>query len=103
MVCRIHHNGTRIWHDKDQRIHREDGPAVIYVDGNKVWYQHGKRHRVDGPAIEFVNGYKVWYQHGKRHRIDGPAVIHVSGRKEYWIRGGNYTEKEWKKYNGMYD
>jgi hypothetical protein len=34
------------------RFHREGGPAVIYPDGIKRWYQHGELHRLDGPAIE---------------------------------------------------
>jgi hypothetical protein len=48
-------------HEQIGRIHRDNGPAVIWVNGNKSWYQHGKLHRLDGPAIERVNGKCSWY------------------------------------------
>ena len=44
-------------------LHREDGPAVEYANGNKYWYQNGKLHREDGPAIERANGDKRWFNH----------------------------------------
>ncbi len=44
--------------------HRKDGPAIIYADGDKFWYQNGKFHRVDGPAIEWSDGYKSWFING---------------------------------------
>ena len=37
-------------------LHREDGPAIEYANGNKHWYLNGKLHREDGPAIENANG-----------------------------------------------
>jgi hypothetical protein len=35
--------------------------VFIYPDGTKLWYLNGKLHREDGPAIEYLNGYKEWY------------------------------------------
>jgi protein associated with RNAse G/E len=46
-------------------LHREDGPAVEYVSGNKAWFVDGKRHRVDGPAVEYADGSKMWFINGK--------------------------------------
>ena len=43
------------------QLHRLDGPAVEYKDGDKVWYINGLRHREDGPAIEWSDGRKYWY------------------------------------------
>jgi hypothetical protein len=37
-------------------LHREDGPAVKYLDGTEAWYQNGKLHRDDGPAITVADG-----------------------------------------------
>jgi hypothetical protein len=45
-------------------LHRDNGPATEYADGDKEWYRNGRRHRDDGPAIECANGYKSWYQNG---------------------------------------
>ena len=46
----------------------------IYEDGANVWYLNGKLHREDGPAIEEVNGDKAWFLDGLRHRENGPAI-----------------------------
>ena len=53
-------NGAKFWY-LDDKLHREDGPAVEYPDGRKAWYLHGKCHREDGPAIEHPEGEKFWY------------------------------------------
>ena len=42
----------------DEKLHREDGPAVEYVNGSKSRYIDDKLHREDGPAIERSNGIK---------------------------------------------
>ncbi len=36
---------------KDNKLHREDGPAVIYPDGTEIWWYEGETHREDGPAV----------------------------------------------------
>ena len=41
------------------QLHREDGPAIEYHNGNKHWYINGVRHRTDGPACEDSDGSKV--------------------------------------------
>ena len=35
--CEILRNGTKEWRLND-KLHREDGPAVVYPNGTKVWY-----------------------------------------------------------------
>ena len=61
----------------------------VWIDeyGNKRCYLNGKLHREDGPAIEWTDGDKAWYLDGKLHREDGPAVEHINGFKEWWIHG----------------
>jgi len=39
--------------------------AENYGAGNKLWYLNDKLHREDGPAIEYANGDKEWYLNGK--------------------------------------
>jgi hypothetical protein len=53
--------GTQRWFNLDKKLHREDGPAVLYVDGDQVWYINGKLHREDGPACVGNNGYREWW------------------------------------------
>ena len=36
-----------------------------YPNGTKKWYLNNKLHREDGPAVEYTNGDKVWYLNGK--------------------------------------
>jgi len=43
-------------------LHREEGPAIEYIDGEKHWYKNGELHRENGPAIERANGTKKWYK-----------------------------------------
>ena len=57
--------GTRWYYNAANQLHRDDGPAVVYADGIKCWWQNGQRHRTDGPAIERVNGVNEWYINGK--------------------------------------
>lgn len=57
--------GTRVYYDRDDLPHRVDGPAVEFVDGTELWYQHGLRHRTDGPAIVRANGVRRWFLYGK--------------------------------------
>jgi hypothetical protein len=60
---------TKYWY-QEGILHRDDGPAIEYPDGEKAWYQHGQRHRVDGPAIEYASGSQSWYYHGKKIYCD---------------------------------
>ena len=87
--------GNVYWY-KDDYLHREDGPAVEYSNGNKDWCIDGKYHRVDGPAVEFFNGDREWFLNGKRHRENGPAVEWSGFEKEWWLDGVEYSEKEFK-------
>ena len=73
-------------------IHREDGPAVEYANGNKYWYLNGKYHREYGPAVEKSNGDKEWYLNGELHREGGPAVEYASGDKYWYLNGEHHRE-----------
>ena len=64
---KVDDNGTIFWFIND-KLHREDGPAVEHADGSKSWYLSGECHREDGPAIERANGDKYWYLNGEYHR-----------------------------------
>ena len=66
-------------------LHRLDGPAIEWAEGNKAWFVNGKRHRLDGPAIERTSGDKEWYVNGKLHRLDGPAIEWTYGDKEWYV------------------
>jgi len=54
-------NGDMHWRNARGQLHREDGPAIICVNGDKRWYMNDMRHRGDGPAIEHANGEIQWW------------------------------------------
>ena len=37
----------------------------VYPSGSNYWHFDGRLHREDGPAIEWANGDKEWYLHGE--------------------------------------
>lgn len=88
-ICQIDSYGTKRWVIPSTCIlHREDGPAAEYTNGNTHWYLHGKLHHVDGPAIwEPQTGYQAWFLYGKLHRENGPAIIDSYG-SYFWYYDG---------------
>jgi len=41
----------------DDKFYQEDGPELKYLDGTEFWYLNdGKLHREDGPAVIFNGG-----------------------------------------------
>ena len=69
---------------------------IIDEYGNKSWYLNDLLHREDGPAVEYVNGYKCWYLNGKLHREDGPAVEwdieYADDYKRWYLDDKEYTD-----------
>ena len=88
--------GTRTHRNAAGQLHREDGPAIITVQGSAFWYQCGLRHRTDGPAIEYSDGGKEWWQNGHRHRTDGPAIVWDDGSVGLYIHGQQYSEDDYR-------
>ena len=70
----IDSSGNKFWY-KNDKLHREDGPAIEYVSGHKHWFIEDMWHREDGPAIEWPNGDFYWFIDGKE--------IEVSSNEEF--------------------
>jgi len=96
-TVKINDYGNKYWY-LNGKLHREDGPAIEWVDGDKEWYLNGERHRTEGPAIEYTNGTKEWYLNGERHRENGPAVEYAYGYKAWYLNGKKYTEAEFNNF-----
>jgi hypothetical protein len=90
---KVYTNGDKFWCLND-KLHREDGPAVEYADGTKWWCLNGELHREDGPAVEWANGTKWWCLNGELHREDGPAVEWANGSKSWYLNDKEVTEEE---------
>ena len=89
---------TSTIYDGSKILHRVDGPAIEWADGEKWWYFDGKLHRVDGPAVEREDGSASWWVDDKRHRLDGPAIEHADGGKEWWINDKELTEEQFDNH-----
>ena len=76
------------------KLHREDGPAVEWVNGDREWWSNGDLHREGGPAVEHADGHKEWFLNGSLHREDGPAVEYANGCREWWLNGEYLTKEE---------
>ena len=85
--------GTKRWYLNGE-LHREDGPAVEWDDGDEYWYLNGDLHREGGPAVELVNGYKIWYLNDDLHREDGPAIEYAYGDKAWYLHGKEFVHPE---------
>lgn len=46
------------------QLHCEDGPAVVWPNGDEYYYINGMLHREDGPAVVRANGTKYWALNG---------------------------------------
>jgi hypothetical protein len=87
--------GNCCWYNSKGELHREDGPAMEWADGYRVWYLNNQRHREDGPAMEWADGTRAWWVDGLRHREDGPAVEWNDGYREWYLHGQLLTFAEW--------
>lgn len=55
--------------------------------GGPIYRRGGQLHRLNGPAVVWLDGTKLWYVDGQLHRDGGPAVTHPSGSTEFWEHG----------------
>ena len=120
LECHVDEYGTVRYYNALGKLHREHGPAVIYPDGDREWFQNGRMHRLDGPAVEYSNGrrewylnglrhrlggpageypniYRAWWQNGQLHRVDGPAIEYANGIRAWHINGKPLTQAEWQQ------
>jgi hypothetical protein len=71
-----------------------NGKNIVFL---KDWYLNGKIHRENGPAREYANGDKIWYLNGICHREDGPAIDFADGTKEWWLNNKHVSQKEFER------
>lgn len=66
------------------RLHRreDEGPAVLYANGDVAYYWRGLKHRVRGPAFQSVNGDEFWYYENELHRDERDGVAWHKGQGE---------------------
>ena len=102
-ICGKHHredgpaierpNGNHEWYLNDIEYSEEEhqkklNPAKEILETFKTFGY---------TAIVYPNGDRVWYLDGKLHREDGPAIEYANGMKSWWLNGNLYTEEEYQK------
>ena len=101
-----HDDGTKYWY-KNGKLHRDNGPAKIWSNGDEQWWQNGLLHRDnDLPAVNNTDGTQKWYQNGELHRgssrvgdstdagVDLPAVIEADGTQKYYQNGELHRDND---------
>ena len=78
----------------------EDLDKYQYNNGDIIYYKKYTKikHNSYGPAMLYVNGCKVYYINDKYHRLDGPAILWSSFRGSYYINGEFLTKEEFEKH-----
>ena len=59
---------------KDDKIHRDDGPAIILPVDSVKYFIEGKLHNENGPATISYLGMLEYYINGRRHNEKGPGI-----------------------------
>ena len=67
---------------RGERLHREDGPAVTWLDGTQLFYLEGKLHGT--PAIIYPDGRVKDYEHGVQTSGEVPSGTPASWPD--WLR-----------------
>jgi hypothetical protein len=79
---RMDKEGNIFYFDENFCYHNDNGPGIIWKDGDKDYYRHDMWHREDGPAVDHKDE-KIWYKNNVCTRLDGPAII--KGDKEVYM------------------
>lgn len=66
--------GDHIQYTLNGQLHRINGPARIWSNGDMHWCKNGLLHREDGPAIVWSNGDMAWYQNGRLTSKHGQLI-----------------------------
>jgi hypothetical protein len=106
-ICKVDGFGDKRW-KLNGKLHNENGPAVEFSDGTRVWYIHDLCHREERdpetglilPAVEWSDGSRDWYYYGKTHRneidpktgLSLPAMTFLDGSKYWYIHGVRHCE-----------
>jgi hypothetical protein len=69
----------------------------IDTSGATMYMHDGLLHREDGPAVEYLNGDKEWRFNGRFHRLEGPALIIINPHRnmnKFFIMGIQLSKQE---------
>ena len=79
-------NGIEI-DSKGNETHWKNGDIIMakYYDGFQSWWLNNERHREDGPALIYSDGTKFWFYHGKEIKVSSQVEFERYLRlKAFW-------------------
>jgi len=85
---------NRIIYCKDKYYKNFDNIRLFHFDDDIQYYKGYIIHREDGPAIEWDEGDEEWIVNGKLHREDGPALTWCNQNK-WWLNNKQYSKEEY--------
>jgi antitoxin component YwqK of YwqJK toxin-antitoxin module len=114
---KITRNLEEKWLNKNNMLHRKDGPAwVSYHDNENIKYEsyfiNGKLNNIDGPAIRrYYDNRNIEFEgyslNGKLHRKDGPSSVsyYENGniKNEEYLLDGYYHRENGPAYIEYYE
>lgn len=76
--CYVEKWAAQYWIKKGKILHRDDGPAAVFDNGDKTWVINNLFHRLDGPAM--FNGDEITYyisdeKIGEEYYWNHPMVV----------------------------
>jgi hypothetical protein len=84
-----------------EEITNGDEKIIKYKDGSIEYQKNEKLHRVDGPAV-IEKGVEMYYKNGIIHNDQGPAIIYTmrNGKKEeyYYLHGSKVSQSNFEKF-----
>jgi hypothetical protein len=94
MVTKYEYTNRVEYRDENGVLHREDGPALIYNNGEENWYKRGRLHRENGLPAIIKKEYKLYMVNGRRHNEYGPGYENIDGTVWWYLNNIKYIEEE---------
>lgn len=79
-TLKVDSSGIQRWRTDEGYLHREDGPAIIYPNGDQVWFLNGVLDRPNGPAVVRTDGSIEYFRRWKK--MDPLEVFLIAGQQK---------------------
>ena len=79
-------DGTLRYYNSEGKLHNDNGPAVVFIDGTELYYDNGLINNLKGTAINSVDGSKIYYVKGNLHNEREPSIDELGTK--YWYNNG---------------
>ncbi len=78
--------GMIIYKNKNNELHRETGPSIIFADGTCCYYKNDQSHRTNGPSTILRNGALEYSQKNQLYRHKNLPQIIAQNNKQTLVK-----------------